>query len=104
MNKKKDTWGGDIVTSAIAHLAHSTPVKNRFSSTDFNSYNTVSNAFGGNNILRDIYLFLFFFVLCDFFDVSFVYLFGIVCFYCVCVCVFVFVLLELKHLKELTVE
>ena len=38
----EDSWGGDIVTAAIAHLAHSTPEKFRFSSTDFNSYNTLS--------------------------------------------------------------
>ncbi len=31
----EDTWGGDIVTVTIAHLAHSTPEKFRFSSTDF---------------------------------------------------------------------
>lgn len=42
----EDSWGGDIVTAAIAHLAHSTPEKFRFSSTDFNSYVTVSNASG----------------------------------------------------------
>ena len=42
----EDSWGGDIVTSAIAHLAHSTPERFRFSSTDFNSYVTVSNASG----------------------------------------------------------
>ncbi len=40
----EDSWGGDIITSAIAHLAQSTPDKFRFSSTDFNSYNTVSYA------------------------------------------------------------
>lgn len=34
----EDSWGGDIVTAAISHLAHSTPVQNRFTSTDFNSY------------------------------------------------------------------
>jgi len=34
----EDSWGGDIVTAAISHLAHSTPKENRFSSTDFNSY------------------------------------------------------------------
>lgn len=34
----EDTWGGDIVTAAIAHLAHSTPTKLLFCSTDFNSY------------------------------------------------------------------
>jgi L-alanine-DL-glutamate epimerase-like enolase superfamily enzyme len=42
----EDTWGGDIVTAAIAHLAHSTPEPFRFTSTDFNSYVTVSNAEG----------------------------------------------------------
>ncbi|MGD9906348.1 MAG: cis-3-hydroxy-L-proline dehydratase [Vicinamibacterales bacterium] len=42
----EDTWGGDIVTAAIAHLAHSTPQRYRFSSTDFNSYGTVTFADG----------------------------------------------------------
>lgn len=42
----EDSWGGDITTAAIAHLAHSTPENLRFTSTDFNSYNTVSNADG----------------------------------------------------------
>lgn len=42
----EDTWGGDITTAAIASMAHSTPLKYRFSSTDFNSYNTVCNAEG----------------------------------------------------------
>ena len=42
----EDTWGGDIVTAAIAHLAHSTPPGYLFSATDFNSYVTVSNADG----------------------------------------------------------
>lgn len=42
----EDSWGGDIVTAAIAHLAHSTPESNRFTSTDFNSYVTVSLAEG----------------------------------------------------------
>lgn len=42
----EDSWGGDIVTAAIAHLAHSTPERFRFTSTDFNSYVTVSNATG----------------------------------------------------------
>ena len=37
----EDSWGGDIVTAAIAHLAHSTPPEFRFTSTDFNSYVTV---------------------------------------------------------------
>lgn len=42
----EDSWGGDIVTAAIAHLAHSTPTEFLFSTTDFNSYVTVSNADG----------------------------------------------------------
>jgi L-alanine-DL-glutamate epimerase-like enolase superfamily enzyme len=42
----EDSWGGDITTAAIAHLAHSTPEEFRFSSTDFNSYVTVSHALG----------------------------------------------------------
>ncbi|HMS55611.1 MAG TPA: mandelate racemase/muconate lactonizing enzyme family protein [Fimbriimonadaceae bacterium] len=42
----EDSWGGDIVTAAIAHLAHSTPEEFRFTSTDFNSYVTVSFADG----------------------------------------------------------
>jgi cis-L-3-hydroxyproline dehydratase len=42
----EDSWGGDITTAAIAHLAHSTPEDYRFTSTDFNSYVTVSNATG----------------------------------------------------------
>jgi L-alanine-DL-glutamate epimerase-like enolase superfamily enzyme len=42
----EDSWGGDITTAAIAHLAHSTPEEYRFTSTDFNSYVTVSTAEG----------------------------------------------------------
>jgi L-alanine-DL-glutamate epimerase-like enolase superfamily enzyme len=42
----EDSWGGDITTAAIAHLAHSTPEELRFTSTDFNSYVTVSTAEG----------------------------------------------------------
>ncbi|MSR55576.1 MAG: mandelate racemase [Gemmataceae bacterium] len=42
----EDSWGGDITTAAIAHLAHSTPEPFRFTSTDFNSYVTVSTATG----------------------------------------------------------
>jgi L-alanine-DL-glutamate epimerase-like enolase superfamily enzyme len=36
----EDTWGGDIVTATIAHLARSTPAEFCFSATDFNSYGT----------------------------------------------------------------
>lgn len=42
----EDTWGGDIVTAAIAHLARSTPEEFCFSATDFNSYVTVDIASG----------------------------------------------------------
>jgi len=40
----EDTWGGDIVTAAVAALAHSTPAEMLFSTTDFNSYVTRSIA------------------------------------------------------------
>jgi L-alanine-DL-glutamate epimerase-like enolase superfamily enzyme len=42
----EDSWGGDIVTAAIAHLAHSTPPEFLFTATDFNSYVSVSTADG----------------------------------------------------------
>ncbi len=42
----EDSWGGDVTTAAIAHLAHSTPEAFRFTATDFNSYVTVSTAEG----------------------------------------------------------
>src|SRR5687768_7707353 len=42
----EDSWGGDIATAAIAHLAQSTPPEFLFSTTDFNSYVTVSIADG----------------------------------------------------------
>jgi L-alanine-DL-glutamate epimerase-like enolase superfamily enzyme len=42
----EDSWGGDITTAAIAHLAQSTPPELLFSATDFNSYVTVSTAEG----------------------------------------------------------
>lgn len=42
----EDSWGGDIATAAIAHLAQSTPPDLLFSTTDFNSYVTVSTATG----------------------------------------------------------
>lgn len=48
----EDTWGGDIVTAAIAHLAHSTPPELLFTSTDFNSYVTVSIAEGAPERVR----------------------------------------------------
>jgi len=42
----EDSWGGDIITAAIAHLAQSTPPANLFAATDFNSYVTQSIATG----------------------------------------------------------
>jgi len=42
----EDSWGGDIATAAIAHLAQSTPPEFLFSTTDFNGYVTVSTADG----------------------------------------------------------
>jgi len=42
----EDSWGGDIITAAISHLAHSTPTDYLFTSTDFNSYVTTSIADG----------------------------------------------------------
>ncbi len=42
----EDSWGGDIATAAIAHLAQSTPTEFLFTTTDFNSYVTVSIADG----------------------------------------------------------
>jgi L-alanine-DL-glutamate epimerase-like enolase superfamily enzyme len=43
----EDSGGSDIVTAAIAHLAHSTPEAFRFSSSDVNGYNSVSVADDG---------------------------------------------------------
>jgi L-alanine-DL-glutamate epimerase-like enolase superfamily enzyme len=43
----EDSGGSDIVTAAIAHLAHSTPEAFRFNSSDVNDYNTRSIADGG---------------------------------------------------------
>lgn len=42
----EDSWGGDITTAAIAHLAHCIPEAFSQTSTDFNSYVTVSTAAG----------------------------------------------------------
>ncbi len=42
----EDSWGGDVTTAAIAHLAHSTPSELLFSATDFNSYVTAEHGRG----------------------------------------------------------
>jgi L-alanine-DL-glutamate epimerase-like enolase superfamily enzyme len=48
----EDTWGGDIVTATIAHLAQSTPQEFCFSATDFNSYGTKDIATGAPKRVR----------------------------------------------------
>ena len=48
----EDSWGGDITTAAIAHLAQSTPSDFLFTATDFNSYVTVSSAEGAPQRVR----------------------------------------------------
>ena len=42
----EDSWGSEIATSAIAHLAHSTPPDAVLATTDFQSYNAVTTADG----------------------------------------------------------
>jgi L-alanine-DL-glutamate epimerase-like enolase superfamily enzyme len=42
----EDTWGSEVATAAIAHLAHSTPADVRFAATDFHNYNAVTTADG----------------------------------------------------------
>ncbi len=42
----EDSWGGDVATAAIAHLAHSTPERLRFAATDFNAYGSRTIADG----------------------------------------------------------
>ena len=42
----EDSWGGDIVTAAIAHLSHGVPMDRHMASTDFNAYVTRSIAEG----------------------------------------------------------
>ncbi|MEM8645872.1 MAG: cis-3-hydroxy-L-proline dehydratase [Pseudomonadota bacterium] len=43
----EDSWGGEIATSAIAHLAQSTPESFHFQSSAFHEYHTVAIAEGG---------------------------------------------------------
>lgn len=43
----EDSWGGEIATSAIAHLAQSTPPDFHFQSSAFHDYHTVAIANGG---------------------------------------------------------
>jgi len=48
----EDSWGGEIATSAIAHLAHSTPKAYHFQSSAFHEYTEVEIAKGGP-IIKD---------------------------------------------------
>ena len=43
----EDTWGGEITTAAVAHLAASTPAQFLVNSTDLMNYNTRSTGIGG---------------------------------------------------------
>jgi len=46
----EDTWGGEIATAAIAHLAHSTPQGFHFQSSAFHEYHSLKIADGGPTI------------------------------------------------------
>jgi len=46
----EDSWGGEIATSAIAHLAQSTPGRFHFQSSAFHDYHTISIADGGPSV------------------------------------------------------
>ena len=46
----EDTWGGEIATAAIAHLAHSTPQGLHFQSSAFHEYGSRAIAEGGPTI------------------------------------------------------
>jgi L-alanine-DL-glutamate epimerase-like enolase superfamily enzyme len=51
----EDSWGGDIATAAIAHLAHSTPSEFHFQSSAFHEYTNLEIALGGP-IIKDGYM------------------------------------------------
>ena len=46
----EDSWGGEIATAAIAHLAHSTPAEFQLQSSAFHDYSTVSIADGAPSV------------------------------------------------------
>ncbi len=46
----EDSWGGEIATAAIAHLAHSTPEAFNFHSAPFQDYHTRAIATGGPSV------------------------------------------------------
>ena len=46
----EDSWGGEIATAAIAHLAHSTPPAFQFQSSAFHEYATIEIATGAPTV------------------------------------------------------
>ena len=48
----EDSWGGEIATSAIAHLAQSTPPAFHFQSSAFHEYASRAIAEGGPDVER----------------------------------------------------
>ena len=46
----EDSWGGEIATAAIAHLAQSTPAAFHFQSSAFHEYHTVAIAEGAPEV------------------------------------------------------
>ena len=46
----EDSWGGEIATAAIAHLAQSTPAECHFQSSAFHTYHTVAIAEGAPEV------------------------------------------------------
>ena len=46
----EDSWGGEITTAAIAHLAHSTPPAFQFQSSAFHEYTTIEIATGAPTV------------------------------------------------------
>ena len=53
----EDSWGGEIATAAIAHLAHATHPDYHFQSSAFHEYHSIAIANGGPKI-EDGYMFV----------------------------------------------
>jgi cis-L-3-hydroxyproline dehydratase len=51
----EDSWGGEIATAALAHLAHSTPQGYHFQSSAFHEYHSVEIA-AGAPVIKDGYM------------------------------------------------
>ena len=43
----EDVWCSDIAGTAVAHLAHSTPQRYRFNTSDGHNYNTIHTSVNG---------------------------------------------------------